>query len=128
MLLSEGAGFDQLNWEHWIARCCITGAAGKKDVCCNCGGSVHSCGQIMTGSLSTRVFETRTATGREHFTCQDSGVSQIFVLIISNGEKILSNVNVAVRKQVKRENSSLPVAVRVSKTCVLKLPKVLAGT
>ena len=44
--------------------------------------------------LSTRVFETRTATGREHFTCQDSGVSQIFVLIISNGEKILSNVNV----------------------------------
>ena len=49
------------------------------------------------GSLSTRVvFETRTATGREHFTCQDSGVSQIFVLIISNGEKILSNVNVVV--------------------------------
>ena len=48
------------------------------------------------GSLSTRVFETRTATGREHFTCQDSGVSQIFVLIFSNGEKILSNVNVVV--------------------------------
>ena len=48
------------------------------------------------GSLSTRVFETRTATGREHFTCQDSGVSQIFVLIISDGEKILSNVNVVV--------------------------------
>ena len=48
------------------------------------------------GSLSTRVFETRTATGREHFTCQDSGVSQIFVLIISNGEKILSNVNLVV--------------------------------
>ena len=48
----------------------------------------------ILGSLSTRVFETRMATGREHFTCQDSGVSQIFVLIISNGEKILSNVNV----------------------------------
>ena len=68
------------------------------------------------GSLSTRVvFETRTATGREHFTCQDSGASQIFVLIISDGEKILSNVNVVVWKQVKRENSSHPVAVRVSK-------------
>ena len=31
-------------------------------------------------SLSTRVFETRTATGREHFAYQDSGVFQIFIL------------------------------------------------
>ena len=46
------------------------------------------------GSLSMRVFETRTATGRENFACQDSGVPQILILIISNGEKILSNVNV----------------------------------
>ena len=62
------------------------------------------------------------ATGREHLACQKSGVSQIFVLITSHGEKILSNVNVVESKQVKRENSSLPVAVRVSKTRVLKLP------
>lgn len=54
------------------------------------------------GSLSTHVFEMRTAAGREHFVYQDSGVSQIFILIIANGEKILSNVNVVVRKQVKR--------------------------
>ena len=52
--------------------------------------------EFKLGSLSTRVFETRTATGREHFTCQDSGVSQIFALIISDGEKILSNINVVV--------------------------------
>ena len=32
----------------------------------------------IMGSLSTRVFETRTATGREHSVCQDSGVSHIF--------------------------------------------------
>ena len=51
---------------------------------------------VKSGSLSTRVFDTPTATGREHFTCQDSGVSQIFVLIICTGEKILSNVNVVV--------------------------------
>ena len=57
-----------------------------------------------------------------NISCQDSGVSQIFVLIISNGEKILSNVNVVGLRQVQKENSSLPVAVRVSKTCVLKLP------
>ena len=48
------------------------------------------------GSLSTRVFETRTATGRKHFACHDSGVFQIFILIIFNGEKILGNVNVVV--------------------------------
>ena len=40
--------------------------------------------------------ETRTATGRENFACQDSGVSQIFILIISNGEKILRNINAVV--------------------------------
>ena len=49
---------------------------------------------LKLGSLSMRVFETRTATGKEHFVSQDSGVSQIFILIISNGEKILCNVNV----------------------------------
>ena len=42
------------------------------------------------------IFDVHMATGREHFACQDSGVSQIFILIISNGEKILSNVNVVV--------------------------------
>ena len=48
----------------------------------------------LVGSLSTRVFETRTATGREHSVCQDSGVSHIFILIIHNREKVLSIVNV----------------------------------
>ena len=50
---------------------------------------------LILGSLSTRVFEARTATGREHFACQNSGVSQISILI-SNGVKILDNVNVVV--------------------------------
>ena len=54
------------------------------------------CAHEPIGSLSTRVFETRTATGREHFVFQDSGVSHIFILIICNGEKILSNGNVVV--------------------------------
>ena len=48
------------------------------------------------GSLSTRVFETWTATGREQFAFLDRIVSQIFILFISNEEKILSNVNVVV--------------------------------
>ena len=41
-----------------------------------------------------RILETRTA--RECFTCMDRIVSQIFILLISDGEKILSNVNVVV--------------------------------
>ena len=77
---------------------------------------------LLLESLSTHVFETRTATGRGHFACQDNGVSQIFISSISNGEKILGNANSVVWRQVKRENSSLPVADRVSKTRVLKLP------
>ena len=43
-----------------------------------------------------RVFETRTATGRERFTFQDSSVSHIFILMISDGEKIIGNVNMVV--------------------------------
>ena len=68
------------------------------------------------GSLSTRVFERRTATGRKHFACLDPLVTQIFILLISDKEKIPRNVNVVVWGQVKGENSSLPVAVRVSKS------------
>ena len=47
------------------------------------------------------------------------------MLLISNGEKILINVSVVVCGQVKTENSSLPVAVRVSKIRVLKLPNLV---
>ena len=60
------------------------------------GGKPLSLLHRFLGSLSTHVFETRTATGRERFACQDSGVSQIFILIFSNRETILSNVNVVV--------------------------------
>ena len=83
---------------------------------------------LIRESVSTRVFERRTTTGREHFACQDSGVSQTFILIISNGEKILGNVNVVVRRQGKRENSSLPVAVGVPKPRVPKLPSLPEAT
>ena len=48
------------------------------------------------GSLSSGVFETRTATGGDQFAFQDTCFPQIFILIISNGEKKLSNVNVVV--------------------------------
>ena len=44
------------------------------------------------------------------------------MLLISNEEKILSNVNMVVWGQVKHENSFFPVTVRVLEMCVLKLP------
>ena len=53
---------------------------------------------------------------------ENNAVSQIFIVITFNGQKILRNVNVNVCRQVKRENSSLPVAVGVSKPHVLKAP------
>ena len=102
-----------LKYIFWLVAC-IT-MAFRQEV----GKSVWG---MAIGSLSTHVFDTRTATGRELLVFQDSGVSHIFILIISNGEKIIGNVNVVVWREVKRENSSLPVAVRVSKTRVLKLP------
>ena len=46
--------------------------------------------------LSTSVSETLTVTRIEHFACQDRIVPQIFILLISYGEKILSNGNVVV--------------------------------
>ena len=53
----------------------------------------HNTGNSIRYSLRIVL---RTATGREHIACQDSGISQIFILIISNEEKILSSVNVVV--------------------------------
>ena len=62
------------------------------------------------------VFEPWTETGREHFAHQGSGPSQIFKVIVSNREKILKNIHAVVWRQVELENSSLPIAVRCSKS------------
>ena len=64
-------------------------------------------------------------TGNERFACQDSSVSQIFSLLISNGGNILSNVKVVLNKQVKMENKQLTSGCRrLSKTRALKLPNI----
>ena len=41
-------------------------------------------------------FEPPTATGSEHFARQDSGLSQIFKLIVSTSKKRLNNIIVEV--------------------------------
>ena len=50
-----------------------------------------------SSSLKTdHVFEAQTATGSEDFAWQNSGLSQIFKLMVSLTEKKLNNINVVV--------------------------------
>ena len=52
----------------------------------------------------------------------DGGFAQIFSQIASTTVKKLRNTNFISSRHVKRENTSLPVDVRRSKTLLLKLP------
>ena len=74
------------------------------------------------GSLSNNVFERRTSTGSGLFSFFDGGFAQIFSQIASITVKKLRNTNFISSRHVKRENTSLPVDVRCSKTWLLKLP------
>ena len=67
-------------------------------------------------SFSKRCWELWTETGSEHFAYQNSDPSQIFEPILSVSEKILKSVNVVVSRQVKQENSSIPVVIGGLKT------------
>ena len=73
------------------------------------------------GSLSNNVFERRTSTGSGLFSFFDGGFAQIFSQIASITVKKLRNINFISSRHVKRENTSLPVDVRRSKTLLLKL-------
>ena len=56
------------------------------------------------------------------FSFFDGGFAQIFSQIASITVKKLRNTNFIPSRHVKRENTSLPVDVRRSKTSLLKLP------
>ena len=77
---------------------------------------------ITLGSLSTRVFETRTATGSELFSFLTCPYTTTFTLpsIFSPLEMI--SIKIWETPLSWHAKCSLPVAVRVSKTRVLKLP------
>ena len=80
------------------------------------------------GSLSNNVFERRTSTGSGLFSFFDGGFAQSFSQIASITVKKLRNTNFISSRHVERENTSLPVDVRRSKTLLLKLPNVSAET
>ena len=80
--------------------------------------------EYTIGSLSSNVFERRTSTGSGLFSNFDGGFAQIFSQIASITVKKLRNTNFISSRHVKRENTSLPVDVRRSKTSLLKLPNI----
>ena len=87
--------------------------------------SFHLKGEVyaeIIGSLSNNVFERRMSTGSGLFSFFDGGFPQIFSQIASIKVKKLRNTNFISSRHVKRENTSLPVDVRRSKTSLLKLP------
>ena len=81
---------------------------------------------VVLGSLRSNVSERRTSTGSGLFSFFDGGFAQIFSQIASITVKKLRNTNFISSRHVKRENTSLPVDVRRSKTSLLKLPIVVS--
>ena len=77
---------------------------------------------LVLGSLSSDVFERRTSTGNGLFAHLSRDFEQIFGQIVSLRIKTLGNINTVASRLTRRENGSLPVDVRRSKTSLLKLP------
>ena len=75
----------------------------------------------LLGSLSKVVFERRTSTGSGLFSSFDGVFAQIFSQIAFITVKKLRNTNFISSRHVKRENATLPVDVRRSKTPLLEL-------
>ena len=78
----------------------------KLKPCCVSKSTHKNYNRSATLYKARDVFDPRTETGR-----QDSGLSQIYKLIVSNSAKILTNMNMALSRQVEEENNSLPVTV-----------------
>ena len=74
------------------------------------------------GSLSTRVFETRTATGSELFSLLTCPHTTTFTLLSIFSPLEMNSIKIWETIRSKNANCFLPVAVRVSKTRMLKLP------
>ena len=84
----------------------------------------HVFGETKLGNLSTRVFETRTATGSELFPLLTCPHTTTFTLLSIFSPLEMNSIKIWETIRSKNANCSLPVAVRVSKTRVLKLPNI----
>ena len=77
-------------------------------------------GEEILGSLSTYVFETRTATGNELFFILTCLSSTTFILISIFPPLEMISIKICETPLSWHAKCSFPVAVRVSKTRVLK--------
>ena len=77
---------------------------------------------LILGSLSKGVFERRTATGNETFSLFTRLGATIFVIL--SVFTLIETIYLKIRAHplLKNEKRPLPVAVRRSKTPLLKLP------
>ena len=75
----------------------------------------------IVGSLSTRVFETRTATGSEIFSLLTCPHTTTFTLL-SIFSLLEMSIKIFETTRSWHAKCSLPVAVHVSETRVLKFP------
>ena len=79
-------------------------------------------GAPLIGSLSMHVFETRTATGSELFSLLTCLYTTTFKLLSIFSPLEMISIKIWETPLFWHAKCSLPVAVRVSKTRVLKLP------
>ena len=82
----------------------------------------------VIGSLSTRVFETRTATGNEPFSLSLCLHATTFILLSIFPPLEMISIKILETSLSWHAKCCLPVAVLVSKTPVLKLPNYLGTT
>ena len=79
------------------------------------------CSCINYGAtLSSNVFERRASTGSGLFALMKRYFEQVFGQIVSVKVKTTNNTNLVASRLIKRENNSLPVDVRQSKTWLFK--------
>ena len=61
------------------------------------------------------------ATASEHFSRQDSGLSQIFKLMVTTSKKRLNNINVVVREEkLKTKTAHFRLLSVAQKRCMIK--------
>ena len=83
---------------------------------------LQGCSKATLGSLSTHDFETRTASGSELFSIITSLHTITFTMLSTFSRLWMISIKIWETPLSWHTECSLPVAVRVSKTRVLKLP------
>ena len=84
-----------------------------------------NCNATIIGSLSTRDFDTRTGSGSELFSLITRLQTITFAVLSTFSRLWMISIKMCETPLSWYTECSLPVAVRISKACVLKLPNVL---